>query len=1417
MKSGSRQSTRVMADAGLNSSDLAAGDVESLRSTSKKYPSPLLLTPLASFSAEDLATLRRSSPDAYQALLQYEQLCRHNTAVIEAKETELRRCIDVGQEVLAKMDQLQLRCSQLAKERDDALETVKQIQRQTHRQEAKTPRGEGKEVLTLMQRENQQLHNTERNLREQLKQRETELSNLQASNETLKTELREQKQLHDALKQDLQEAVIVARRAGASTDIAEKARQVAEASLIDLRRQLEEKEQELTQLHATKHECEETLRQLQQQQQEWVTTSMRQSETLQQPSVQLLGAAAQLVAMHNQMLDIIIMLSGRISRKSHLSPSTFSPPTRLRIPTKLNSENSVNNSGKIEEMEDWLLQSLEETSRLVPEMSRLFQQMEDRLRCSEADQERLKSERQLALDEAQDLGFENEHLRQSLLALKEEVQSLDAQTDQLREIESLETRRQTLQRVATLGEEKLIEQETLQRELEQARRQGALELSQLHKHLEEERDLVEREIRSLQAELNRWRAEEKAAAIAAAAATAAATATGRLSSSVSSPPDDIQLKMEQRQRTLQGMVEELETENQRLRSRTSQNIAELKEEISRLEQALQDGKTRYHRQMQQHEEEMEKVRQNQREELQRLRNAETIVLRRAEGLQQEIERMNVIVQELREKLQFSEETSDQLQRRLKDELRETCDELERVRTQVQEEVEKQQRQERIHREEVHQLTTENTQLQEQLKSFSPVKESDLLNEQHMKEMEAKETTIASLNRQLREAEIGAAKLQDALHRSSQKAKEAIDTSVPVDRYEELETELMQEKENAESLANSLATAETEMQNLLTRLNEQQKRVRDCLRIMPPSPARRFLKAASTLQAAAKKSATRLLSVLEEEEQQQPPLLFPSPGSTRENEDLTVRLLPREVESPAASNLQPSGLSPNPVTPLVPIHTPKKSSPLQHLQHQQQEQNAGRSVSRTLSPPTSPVLDDLSPPSIQGMWQDKEQAVAAFSSAFERFITDLTTSMDQVLLQPYANFFESLHQLHDLFFEPLKEIEATFESEGSKENRYYSENGNGKSNTGIKDGGSTSVIESEVERCDSVSVDALWCVVSGGIIDAYVDTCAAVFQRVRRSAASCQREEELLRCGQRTRAGSSARLRRSAGEASSVQREREAQLATATVRLAAAQETAREAEARADEATARCHELASRVEHLEHRLAAGQREWEAERLQWRNTVGELQSERETRRRERLEQQQQQHHQEIERLEQELREARASQSKASQALHEIREKLEASNLLIQERQNEEAARARKAERTIEALQEQLRNAQVTHQTLQKSLLTEERRSAAADERSDIVTQQLEDCHRHTRELEERITELQEAWLLQQRTLDVELKKTEALQKVNRLLEERLADVEGDREPLRQQLQGLLLLQPCGNDYHLTSAKEIARERVREGESD
>ncbi|ESL07658.1 hypothetical protein TRSC58_04649 [Trypanosoma rangeli SC58] len=1377
MRQGARQNSGPARVTGLNSSDVAA-DAEHSRSVSRNvYP----LTPLASFSTEDLAQLRRSSPDAYQALLQYEQLCRHDTAVIEAKEAELRRCISVGQEVLEQLDQLKARCSQLAGERDVADAKTRELERQLRRLEAAPHRGESEQPSAAMQKESQKRDDL---LREQLHRCEAEVQQARTHAKELERELQEQRLVHDALKRDLEGAVQTARIAGVRSEAAETARRSAEDSLREMRLRVETQERELLRARAAQRELEEVFRQ---RQHEWATTSALYRDS-QKPSAELVTAAAMLVNIHNQLQEVAQGTGRSHSRNQQPSLATSSQVTRLRLPTAVTDNTTAECSLTPGQLEHWFAHSLEETLHLVHELSRASQQVEERLRRCESELERVDAERQVALDEARNLGRENEQLRLALVALKEKVQALDAQTDRMREVDSLEVRRETNLRLVVLEEEKRASQAAHQRELERTRRQGALELASLQEHLETERRMMEREICLLRAELSQCHEEQKLSTPFA----------GRVTTALSPSNDEQLSEMKGQQLALQKRVEELGAENLRLREKESREMAEFQAEITRLEQVVQDGMSRYKRQAQQHEEEMKNMVQSKQELQRRLREGESAALHRVEELQLETKRLSDVECTLKSELlkactQLESATAEEramtlLRGRHEAELVETNRELETLRRSTEEKSAR--------------FTAENAGLRE--------------------ELEAKDMVIAALNRQLCDAGIEAAKMQDAIHRFTQKAKGLAEDTVSVDRYEEIETELMQEREQVHVLVSSLNAAQVQMEELRAKFDEHQTRVRDCLRQLPPSPAQQFAGVASQLQVVQTRAVTRLLAMLDGPQSD----YASGAGSQREEVEVATPHAFVGDSTPMSSVLQSVGSSPL-------ARVSMASTPRHRLQ--QPQLHVESSGGRSLSPPTSALEDDLSLPSTPGARKLHELA-AAFSSGLHKFLSDLTLSIEQVLLRPHTHYWESLERLQRLCLSSSSTTATTDFNTTPKAQPVATDGGVADGNSGsLNNANENNWMEAAAAAHvpEDTDAGAMWSVVAGRIVDVYVDACAGVFRRACRFTSGYPRdgEEASQMASHYPNTNGEERVRRGSGGTAERGQFMSLQLSATQLKAAAARRSFEGEHAELGEVKSRYSEVCTRVEHLEEQLAAKKREFEAERGQWRETVGKLQLEHATRRQGEEERHQQllrradelrvelqnvrtqltaardeekrircdagntreEMQKEMYHLERELQTVRAAEEKARQTLRDVSEQLAASKQALQQRQDSDMSRATQSERDVEKLKQELGETHAAHQFVQRLLQTEKLRSEAAESHSKDLSNQLAEQHLEIVALEQRVSELQEALWLQQAAVDAMTQEGEALQKVNRVLEERLAEVESEREPLRQQLQSLLFLEP------------------------
>lgn len=89
-----------------------------------------LQRPLHRLRNDEISAARHQIPTVYEALVQYDSLYLNAEARMEAKENELTRCIEVGQEVLMQLNVVRQRCSEISDERDAALEGRSAIERQ---------------------------------------------------------------------------------------------------------------------------------------------------------------------------------------------------------------------------------------------------------------------------------------------------------------------------------------------------------------------------------------------------------------------------------------------------------------------------------------------------------------------------------------------------------------------------------------------------------------------------------------------------------------------------------------------------------------------------------------------------------------------------------------------------------------------------------------------------------------------------------------------------------------------------------------------------------------------------------------------------------------------------------------------------------------------------------------------------------------------------------------------------------------------------------------------------------------------------------------------------------------------------------------------------------------------------------------
>lgn len=89
-----------------------------------------LQRPLQRLRNDEVSSARHHIPAVYEALVQYDSLYLNAEARMEAKENELTRCIEVGQEVLLQLHAVRQRCAEMESERDSALDAAAAAERQ---------------------------------------------------------------------------------------------------------------------------------------------------------------------------------------------------------------------------------------------------------------------------------------------------------------------------------------------------------------------------------------------------------------------------------------------------------------------------------------------------------------------------------------------------------------------------------------------------------------------------------------------------------------------------------------------------------------------------------------------------------------------------------------------------------------------------------------------------------------------------------------------------------------------------------------------------------------------------------------------------------------------------------------------------------------------------------------------------------------------------------------------------------------------------------------------------------------------------------------------------------------------------------------------------------------------------------------
>nr|CCC51214.1 conserved hypothetical protein, fragment [Trypanosoma vivax Y486] len=1074
----------------------AAGERE-LHTNVKKFAQ---VTPLASFSADDLAAMRRISPDAYQALLQYEQLCRNNNTLLEAKETELQRCIDVGQEVLGQVDQLQLQCVRLEGERDLAMARVKELQ---------------------------QAEETVPQLREELGR--------------LGKELRERQRTYDE-------------------------------HVLKLKHELSGKERELLHLQEG-------------------------GSSRGNIHVNLFASASRLADLHNELQNLANYAGCTLHARFESSPSAVCTTARLKPPVISADYNTEQDKATLEQ---WFLNSLEGAKVLTQNLSCTLHSLNERLQRG-GEGSRSSHESKPVKDEVRELAEENKHLRQALLALREEVQALDTQTERLCEADSA---------------------------------QHAAQLLLMREQHEEERRITDMEIRTLRAELSRWRAE----------ATANTSTGTRGSENTQAFGSDETMQRCEADRT------------------------QLAAEIERLEAALRDSRLKY--------------------------------------------------EQLVDQYQF------ELQRHM---LR--ADELTRA-------------------------TAEISALKEQLRQ---VDSSSVTSNVVSRITEGEQIHTVGLTKRAQNTGDSTLKQQERSGPAPQKTNDEECSVVPPYGYEEMEVELIQERENTQQLSATLTVVRKQLESLTACYEEQRRCVQEYLRQLPPLPRPQRERVTLLLRSCVKKAAVRFFTGLEQREGIS---IQTSQGSLSGGDVAGTSCDPL---APPSGGLHSS--FPSPHTSPVPSRQQAGYYP-----QNQQEGMVKLGVAQVGSTYSSPRNGNL-PVSAGCTVLQNSEAAAAFSTALARFLSDATDALVQQLLQPYERSMESLRQLYSMFDVQSPVSHGTPRARGMDRCSDSNTDCNGSLDNidvSLDEDLVVDKLTSARQQHEGGSDDNVWVAVMGGVIDAFVDSSIHVFQKVHRSAVGLlqKHEEELKEAFRQQRAAYEEQMRRAAHKMET-EEELTTQLQNSQTKLHAALRTASEAQAKCDETTSRYCELKSRVEHLEERLSSKQREWEVERQRWRDAVGELQEAHST--------------------------AQQKSSERSTQQQQLVDELQQSVHTLQIKLNEEAARVRRADANVESLQHVLRDAQSAYQAMQRTLSDEQERREAAEERVEGLSRELALLRSRTQAQQERLTELQEAERLNVRQLETESQKNEALLKLNRALEERLAEVEGDREPLRQQLQSLLLMKP------------------------
>ncbi|CAD2216957.1 hypothetical protein ADEAN_000443500 [Angomonas deanei] len=299
---------------------------------SAKSELPLTFTPLQELSRSDLSHLRTAFPAAHEALLQYDRLLQNAEDRYRAKEAELHRCINVGQELLEQMDQLKEQHRAVVEERDALLT------RDPHGGESDRQGHKERKLFSKRQRE---WEAKEEALYSQMSQLR---SALRESDDRLK----EEEQLHASSRRKLE----------ASIRQLKDENEECQAELLRCMQELRNEKSKIKGLNESLMEVQSSARSDQR-------ALIVPNEYATPASVDLVATTRLTVTVINQLLQLKEDMESRGDSFANFEPQTT---TRLRAP---NAQGEESQSYYLE----WLIEALQKESTLV---SDVFSEWSDR-------------------------------------------------------------------------------------------------------------------------------------------------------------------------------------------------------------------------------------------------------------------------------------------------------------------------------------------------------------------------------------------------------------------------------------------------------------------------------------------------------------------------------------------------------------------------------------------------------------------------------------------------------------------------------------------------------------------------------------------------------------------------------------------------------------------------------------------------------------------------------------------------------------------------------------------------------------------------------------------------------------------------------------------------------------------------------